>query len=287
MNSGFRLITDDRMLRHYFPSVWKEAPGEPPFLRRLAPWLNRAQEFVDTNILTLDESLEAEGNKDFLDAARALCVSLALRMAAPSLDLALTANGFVTAGTQTAVPVSAQRMDRLLWSLSLASYEALRWLLTHLHSLKGWLQSRQACFLAESFVQSPTAIDEISYDAVPLNKESAFPHWERFLLIRAKAIEVESHLADFYFSHQLLTELRQRTLARSLRHTDLRLVEGITSQVMRSVAGAPVNDGAMRNLVDYIRKNTDAFPQWELSEVAALFRPAAFQNRKDAPGYFF
>lgn len=293
------LINDDKQLRSFFPNVWAQVPGEVSFFDKLLPHIVRAEEWLSANIVSLDllrenESHEDVGNFDLTsrvyDVCRALVVAWALHSAAPSLDLKLDANGFATVGTSNLVPISAQRMERLMRSLASNVDWCIALLLKSLHLLPGWAESANGTFFAASTVQNMDFCYLVRLpkeEAEPASEMQRCPEFHRFLNIRASAIRVEMDLEVSYLSKELLDALRSRMICRKSLPEDLRIIEVVKQQICRVIEGYCINPVAMCDTVNYIRENKEAFPQWHNSSVATLFANNAFRNRKDSSGYFF
>lgn len=280
------LINSDKELRRFFPNVFATTAGEPSFYDKITPHLKAAEDWLDSNIVALALLEQTEAPAGILELARALVAAMAMHRAAPSLDLALTANGFVTAGTQTAVPISSQRMDRLMSSLASTVDVSADALLKSLHSLPGWLDSERGRFFAGSLFQSLDICIKVPASEKPDPLEVAHG-FNRFLSLRLHAIECEGEIADRYISRELLEALRSRIASRSTRVVDIRVIDTVRTQVVRRLSGYCLDDSALRSLVEYIRTNPKDFPEWVGSDAARIFQSTYFLNEKKSTGYFF
>lgn len=286
------IIDSDSKLRSFFPNVFATAQGELSLFEKIKPELALAESWLSTNIVdvALLEGIPEESSQ-IRSSAEALVAAMALHDAAPSLDLALTATGFVTAGTPTAVPVSTQRMERLRRSLANRVDAAIDSLLRSLHSIPQWCDSAQGTFFSESLFQdlelcSLVFATESSESALPA-EDWASPRFTRFLGLRSKAIQLEDMIAECYVSPELMEVLRAAALRRSLSVAQARVVREVRSQIVGYLNGACINDGRMRDLVNFIRQEPEAFPQWHNSDTANLFKSAYFENKKSSSGYFY
>ena len=55
---------------------------------------------------------------------------------------------------------------------------------------------------------------------------------------------------------------------------------------LQLLTGKPLPYKQLIALTDYIRKS-ELFPEWQTSQTAELYKPHAFENKKDSPGYWF
>lgn len=315
------LINNDATLRQFFPNAWSTVNGETPFFKRLEPYLIQAEKWISDHLMpedilsffssdeekasanalntpsyeegpredTSSDQSEDKPNVVISEALRTavlqLVVSLAMRNAAPQLDLALTANGFVTAGTDSAVPISSQRMERLLHSLSANADGNIDTILRSLHSLPGWVFSHHAQFFAQTLFQDFNIT--LLVHSVKEATNYSLPTWSRYLSLREKAIEIEGLLADSYISHELMNALRQRLLCRKLRVMDVRVINNVQAEVVSILNGHCINHSFMSDTVQFIRSHPDNFVEWNTSATAKLFDPPVFHNVKKSGGYFF
>lgn len=280
------LINDDSTLRRFFPNAWASVAGEKSFFERMEPFLSSAEDWLCINVADSDMIL-AEGSPNILEHARAAVVSLAMHAAAPSLDLALTANGFITAGTQNAVPISTQRMERLRRSLAANADSHINALLKSLHSLPSWQDSAQGEFFAASFFQDLDCITLFNFRGNEESEHSAHPAFDMFLSIREKAKEAERIFEMCYLSFSLLCSVRKRLLARKQLAADARIVQVVRDECAHYIRTGFHRDAPMRDLVDFVRTHPVEFPEWQVSPVAKLFDDHAFKNEKKSGGYFF
>jgi hypothetical protein len=111
--------------------------------------------------------------------------------------------------------------------------------------------------------------------------------WDKYLELRPRIIDIEASLAEDFFSPELMAALRQRVLSQNLQSEDESVVSGIQAQIIAVLRGECINMRKMTSIVNFIRDNEDAFPQWHSSDTAKLFSPPIFQNKKQSQGYFF
>ena len=261
------------------PNCIKPVAGENPLFDKIEVHLINTEHWAEQNFTGEDllDNLDAL-NPILVDALRQLVAAEALHRAVPSLDLALTPNGFGVVSNNTISPASKQRVDRLLGNLVALRDEAIEQTLLLLPKEEDWCATEQAHFFASTLFPN---IDLASLCGV----NSA--RWEKYLELRSRVIGIELTLAEDYFSPELMSELRYLFLLGTLTAEQLYIVQGIRSQVVDVLQGNPINGTRMRDLVNFIRHRPVTFRTWHTSATAQLFSPPKFENNKKSSGYFF
>lgn len=207
-----------------------------------------------------------------------LIVSEALRLGVPSLDLVFTPNGFAVTQTANLAPASKQRVDRLIGSLNTLRDDCIAQLLPLLPGVSQWLASDRAEYFGATLFPTLEIVEQ-----VPGNNSK----WERWLELRPKVIDLEASLSEEWFSPELMSVLRDRNLRGTLPDTDKRFVADIQAQIVAYLNGGSFSTRRLADIVNFIRRNPAAFPEWHNSATASLFSPPVFKNKKNASGYFF
>ena len=70
-------------------------------------------------------------------------------------------------------------------------------------------------------------------------------------------------------------------------YIDSAVVRQIKAQIVAVLRGGCLNTRRLADVVNFIRQREDIFEAWHSSDVAELFRPPVFRNRKNSAGYFF
>jgi len=279
------LITTNKQLLAFLPNSIKPVKGEISLFDKLAHFISLAEDWVISSFTgrgTFDSICALPDPDPLRMAVARLVVADALHRAIPSLDIVLTPNGFATVGTQNLSPASKSRVDRMAGSMLSLRDELIAVVLQKLPSVQEWLSSDRALFFAE------TLFPDISIVlSLPPDNDDRRPKWDRYLELRPRLIDLEASLADDWFSHELLGELRLANLYNALDETQRFLVEGIKAQIIHFLAHGSFSSRRLADLVNFIRHNPDTFKTWFNSTVAELFAPPVFRNKKDSPGYFF
>lgn len=105
--------------------------------------------------------------------------------------------------------------------------------------------------------------------------------------LRTQIIDLEDSLAEEWFSPELMSALRSETLRGDLTGKRSEIVSQIKAQIVVYLRGGSFNARRLADIVNVIRQDEYNFPEWHGSDVAQLFSPPVFRNRKNAAGYFF
>ena len=276
-----RIITDQDALADYIPNMIVNVKGETALFDKIAVHLQAAEDWVIRTFTSQKPFTAIVGyvadNPIRILTAR-LIVAEALRLAVPSLDLVFTPNGFAVTQTSNLTPASKQRVDRLIGSLSTLRDECIAQLLPLLPGVSQWLNSDRAAYFGATLFPTLDIVEQ-----VPGNTTK----WERWLELRPKVIDLEASLAEEWFSPELMSVLRDRNLRNTLPDTDKRFVAEIQAQIIAYLNGGSFSTRRLGDIVNFIRRNPAAFPEWHNSATAELFSPPVFKNKKNASGYFF
>lgn len=271
-----QLITNNDELRKYIPNSIREVKGEIPLFDKLAKYLDMAERwfchhFVPAELL---DSVATE-------AAHIVAVE-AYRLAVPQLDLVLTPNGFATVGTQNLSPASKMRVDRLVGGLLSERDKALAQLLHNLPSVEGWTDSPQGRWFAATLFPTLDVVNSLGSRLSALNSD-----WDKYCELRPQLIDLEASLSEEWFSPELMSALRSENLRGDLTGKRSEIVLQIIAQIVAYLRVGSFNSRRLADIVNIIRQDERDFPEWHGSDVAQLFSPPVFRNRKEAPGYFF
>ena len=276
-----KLITEQATLAPYIPNMIVNVKGETALFDKIAVHLQAAEDWVIRTFTSQKPFTAIVGyvadNPIRILTAR-LIVAEALRLAVPSLDLVFTPNGFAVTQTSNLTPASKQRVDRLIGSLSTLRDECIAQLLPLLPGVSQWLNSDRAAYFGATLFPTLDIVEQ-----VPGNTTK----WERWLELRPKVIDLEASLAEEWFSPELMSVLRDRNLRNTLPDTDKRFVAEIQAQIIAYLNGGSFSTRRLGDIVNFIRRNPAAFPEWHNSATAELFSPPVFKNKKNASGYFF
>ena len=276
-----KLITNDDPLRQYLPNVFATVKGEVSLFDKVKVDINLAENwvietFVSTNTFNTICGY-AEDNPIKIITAK-LIATEALSWAIPSLDLALTPNGFGVVSTQNIAPASKERVNRLIGSLADYRDECIGNILPALGGESQWLTSSQALFFGETLFPDLAITDQV---------KGTGSKWERYLALRPKILDIEASLAEEFFSPELMVRLRNEVLRKTHTADLARVINAIRGQVVDLLNGGLIRMRDMIDVVNHIRCYPDLFPEWHASETAKLFSPPIFTNLKTNKGYWF
>lgn len=277
-----RIITDNETLAAYIPNMIVNVKGETALFDKIAVHLQAAEDWVIRTFTSQKPFTAIVGyvaDNPIRNLTARLIVAEALRLAVPSLDLVFTPNGFAVTQTSNLTPASKQRVDRLIGSLNTLRDDCIAQLLPLLPGVSQWLASDRAAYFGATLFPTLEIVEQ-----VPGNASSK---WERWLELRPKVIDLEASLADEWFSPALMSVLRDRNLRGPLPDTDKRFVAEIQAQIVGYIVNGSFSTRRLADIVNFIRKNPAAFPEWHNSATASLFSPPVFKNKKNASGYFF
>ena len=277
-----RLINNDTDLRRYIPNQVVAVKGEASLFDKIAYWLDTAEQWIFVTFCpeSVIDAILADKSYSALHASlAAIAAHRALADAIPSLDLVQTVNGFAVVSNQNLAPASRDRVDRLIAAHRSQCDTAISALIPLLATVPQWRDTLQCGFFRSTLFPTPAHIRPIASGATT---------WERYEELHPAIVAAEDRLAAEYISHNLMQRLRDETLGLSpLSGIDARLCEALRAHVADIIQDRPLRDIALRDIVDYIRRHPDTFPEWHRSDTARLFSPPVFRNSKQSPGYWF
>ena len=281
-----KLITSDEQLRKYIPNLFATAQGETPFYDRLLPWLETAERWLFSQFVGddyADTFLSLDENEPVRLTAAAVVVHEAFMRAVPSLDLVLTPNGFGIVSNQNVAPASRDRVARLIASLETSRDNAIEQLIAYLLRSEEWYQSAiRQWFTATMFPN----IDLANLCGFTEHR------WANYLGLRSKAIDIEQRIAEEFVSPEQLAVFREEVFSTRWDFTltercHTQIIERLRSVILNVLQGNLLNIQSLRDIVDFMRKHEEHFPEFAASDTAKLFTPPIFENKKESSGYFF
>lgn len=188
---------DNDFIRKCIPNVMFEVEGEIPLADKLAPWIQDAKDWLESEYLGPDDFLNEAGN------ARAIRIVVfkAFADAIPSLDLVVTPTGFGVISTDSVAPASKERIERLLESLRSKIDGNLKLLLDSCHQYEEWRSSGRGKYFCSTFLSSLRDYDKKYFDS--------------FDDMRGKAMHIESLMAEHYLGKSLMDSLRDEYNSRN------------------------------------------------------------------------
>lgn len=275
------LITNEQALRQYIPNVVAVVKGETPFINKLAPSLEIAEQWIADNF-TGQEILKEIGASDDTTLRNICCnlvVSEAFRIALPSLDVVLTPNGFGIVSTGNLAPASQHRIENLRAGLVETRDNCIALLVRRLSSHEDWRDTEPGRYFGATLFPFPDNLTQF-------DKETT-RSWERYQKLRPRLIDLESSLAEEWFSPELMAALRKEYLSGEMSSGRKLITEQIQAHIVAYFKYGTLHSRRLADIVNYIRQRDDMFPEWHRSETAKLFAPPVFRNEKKSAGYFF
>ena len=278
-----KLSLTEKKLRHYLPNFFVTVEGETPLLEKLTPFIEMSEDWIiqtftsESTFNTILGYMDANLLKPILYR---VVVNNALMAAIPTLDLVLTPNGFGIVSNQNIAPASKERVDRLLASLEKERDNAIEQMLLRLPVASKWLKSEQCAYFTATLFPNLSLCRRLAISE----------HlWEQYQALQPKLVKIESVLAETYFSHEQMNLFREKSLyALSNCHPLMeQVIRSLQSLELMLVSDMNVHTQAFFDLVNIIRENKNVFPQWHASNVAQLYIPKLFSNKKTSGGYWF
>lgn len=277
-----KLITTDAQLRAHIPNIIASVKGETPLIERLSLFLDLAEDWVKTTFTsesTFNTICGYTDNNNIKILCSRLVVADALRRAIPSLDIVLTPNGFAVVNTSNLAPASKPRVDRLVGSMLAHRDDCIAALLPELPGASKWLSSSQAQFFGATLFPDLALVDSLG--------TVQGSRWEKYLELRSQVIDLEASLAEEWLSPELMSALRAENLRSDLTPKRSEIVRQTQAQIVGYLKGGSFNSRRLADIVNFIRQDESAFKEWHGSDVAKLFSPPVFTNKKNSAGYFF
>ena len=280
------IIKDDSALRRYIPNLFATAQGETPFYDKVLPWLQTAERWLFSQFVGdgyADTFLTLDENEPVRLTAAAVVVHEAFLRGVPSLDLVLTPNGFGIVSNQNVAPASRDRVARLVASLETSRDNAIEQLVGYLLREEEWYQSAiRQWFTATLFPN----IDLANLCGFTEHR------WANYLGLRSKAIDIEQRIAEEFVSPEQLAVFREEVFSTTWDFTltercHTQIIERLRSVILNVLQGNLLNIQSLRDIVDFMRKHEEHFPEFAASDTAKLFEPPIFENKKENHGYFF
>jgi len=277
-----KLINNDTDLRRYIPNQVVAVKGEASLFDKITHWLYTAEQWIFATFCpssVIDAILADKSLSAFHATLAAVAAHRALADAIPSLDLVQTVNGFAVISNQNLAPASRDRVDRLIAAHRSQCDTAISALIPQLAAVAEWRDTPPCDYFRSTLFPTPAHIRPLASGAAT---------WERYEELHPAIVAAEDRLAAEYISPDLMQRLRDEALGLSQLSTlDARLCEALRAHVADIIQDRPLRDIALRDIVDYIRRHPDTFPEWHRSDTARLFSPPVFRNSKQSPGYWF
>lgn len=292
-----KYICDNRTLMRYIPNIITSVEGEDDLFTKLTPVLIRTEHWLEYAICKPTSSFYADqlippadiysdsgsgsGSGSCSGAGYIVpeysvdefaCQAIAaeaFRMAVPSLDIVLTNNGFGIVSNNTIAPASRDRVNALIEGLIEIRDAALESMAIELNGCGHILGGRVFA----------------GFDLQRAEGQSKHL-LERFMSDRSREMEVERYIAEYALSFGMLHRLQSV----AYDNLDERSPLGELRERVRSAIVARMTDkwnaDILPDLVEFIRRNKESFPDWESSEAAKHWTDHRFKNDKSSGAFW-
>jgi hypothetical protein len=245
--------------------------GEKSMIEKLNPYLQSMTLWTNRHIAP-DDLFNAKIRRFII--LKAFCFAI------PSLDLVLTPNGFATVGNNNLVPVSKERITRLIQATEKAACFELDQAIFMLRTEKKWLLSDNADFFKATLIPQPSELCNIA--DIPLT-------WDNYMTLRRKIAMFELNAATEYISNQIYDDLKEQNLALSLSRDCKSLVKILVDADANEILNLYPREFLLLKAVEFIRQHPldSTLANWTESQAAKNFIKQQSPNSKNSSAYFF
>lgn len=261
----------------YIPNVMTEVAGEKPLADKLAPYIESAKLWLESEYLGTEDFL-SDAHNDF---ALKIIVAKAFADAVPSLDLVVTPTGMAVINTDNLAPASKERVERLISSLRDYVRVNVALLLDICRTYETWRLSERGRYFGASFINSPA-----DYENIDSLKDFSYGE------VRFRCVIAEAELADRYLGRKLMASLRNDFNSGALNKSHA-LVSSIRSAVLALII--PTKDKVMidqnrlwhvaRPILNELNYYPELKELWA-SEMGDRFAAQSFVNNVKGGFYF-
>jgi hypothetical protein len=274
-----QLISSDEQVRQNIPNVLVTVQGEPSLLEKLTPFIEQAEGWLAENFTSAEllQAIAAEEGTPLKSLCTRIVITEAFRTAVPSLDVILTPNGFGIVSNQNVAPASRDRVARLIASLETSRDNSIEQLIGYLFRIEEWWQSAARQWFTATLFPNIDLANLCGYND---------HRWSNYLGLRSKCIDIEQRIAEEFISPEQLAVLREEVFSMSWDfsltascHTQI--IERLRSVIVSALQGNTLNIQSLRDIVDFMRKHDEQFPEFRSSRTYKLFEPPIFENKKE------
>lgn len=168
---------------------------------------------------------------------------------------------------------SRERVDALITSIETQRDIAIDQLLRRISTREEWQDSTQGrYFMATMF----------PYLNICMKMGISEHAWEAYQRLHERLIKIETVLADTYFSHEQMKVFRHHVITqwRSATPLEEQVIRSLQSYELQLLTDIQVHPQCYFDLVNIIREHEEVFPAWHASDVAPLYTPKVFENKK-------
>lgn len=184
-------LTSEAILR-YIPNVMAHVEGERTLADKLAPFIDSAKVWIESEFLGSDDFLSEKHN----DFALKILVTKAFADAVPALDLVVTPSGMAVIRTDSMTPASKERVERLVSSLHGYVRANIGLLVDICKTYPAWRKSERGRYFCSTFISLFDCDDFLT------------TIHGTFDIMRQKCIAIENAMKERYLG-KLLDVIRQ------------------------------------------------------------------------------
>lgn len=261
------IIPDNETLMAYIPNVVTTVEGESDLFTKLRPYLQVAENWLFRRVIKPVAILSV---RDGQEMAQCIVATEAFRMAVPSLNVILTANGFGIVSNNTVAPASKERTESLVETLIELRDNAIEQLVL-------MVDGRSTQFAGTVFR---------GYEAQRMQGETVHL-FDRFDEQRNAILRLQASLADEALSAEVLQNMVGLTY-----HDETERDPGydtlfayVPHIILKQLKGEPCGD-EIRKVVNHIRIHPEYFPNWANSYAAKHWQDYTYKNDKSRGGYW-
>lgn len=261
-----RLLTSPEMLEALIPNRVAVGRGETSIYSKISEFIEIAENWVIQS-LAVPESLISRysGRLARIAAIKTIII------AAPSLDVVFHPSGMAVINTDSLVPASKDRAERLISSLEEILWDEICGVLNFL----------------EGEIEWPTASSpfELSLCRTPMSvklRGGSCGSLDEFTEVVTKLRALEDELADLYISHEVMDYLYAN------RINYISVSYRISSYLLRLInKNAPLDETTGLKILSLIKCMAELRNIWNSTQQAAFYNAPKFQNNRNNSGYFF
>ncbi len=261
----------------FIPNILTEVEGERSLFDKLAPFLESARLYLESEFLGHDDFLSEVHN----DLALKILVAKAFADAVPSLDLIVTPTGMGVINTDNMAPASKERVERLIASLRDYVRSNVSVLVDVCRRYEQWRSGfgRKFC---DIFLYEPDG-------------QNVLPgvHYE-FDYVRSCCIAIEDSMAEHFLGRSLMVALRRGYHSGSLKPAEMDIINAIRVAEIALMGEAERYGGHIadqtrlwfycRNILAALNYSPEYKEIWE-ADKGKYFNAPDFKN--DIKGSFF
>ena len=270
------IIETNTELLEYIPNVFASVIGENPLYDKMLKFLKVAELWL--NIEVCDHATYSALSGDQKELAKRIVVMDAFHRAIPHLDLVLTPNGFGIVSNQNVAPASKERVASLREQTLLERDLSINQLVNVLHGNSTWIASVPGRKWGKTIIQNLEISSECGEDA---------PSWNWYQSHIREIQGLQRMIAINFVSVAVMDRLCQSLLSATVTDIEARLIEMIRGFIVASLKEEQPTHEDLEKMVNYIKKNPEAFSEWASSDTALLFEDYTFENEKESKGFWF